>query len=103
MDGSRKNPFLTAEGVAKIARLARIQGDPSDLALWAAQMERIVGHVERINEIPEDELAPVDPPLPTPQRPDEPCAGSGREELARNAGKRSHGHVPVPLVVDPQA
>jgi aspartyl/glutamyl-tRNA(Asn/Gln) amidotransferase C subunit len=103
MAGSREDPFLTPDGVAKIARLARIEGTGSDLALWAAQMEKVVAHVRRINEIPEELLPPADPPAATPQRPDESRPGGGREELVRNAAELRHGHVPVPLVIDPQA
>jgi aspartyl/glutamyl-tRNA(Asn/Gln) amidotransferase C subunit len=94
------NPFLSEEGIARIAALARIRIGQAEIVELSAQLEKILAHVDRLSEIPEQDL-PVLPPEPaTPLRRDEPKPGDGRVELARNASEVSHGHVAVPRVVE---
>jgi aspartyl/glutamyl-tRNA(Asn/Gln) amidotransferase C subunit len=97
---NKKNPFLSPEGVARIAELARLRVAEGELAAWAAQMERIVAHVDRLNEIPEQLLPEPPSPPATPLRLDEPERGEGASELACNAREMAHGQVVVPRVVE---
>jgi len=95
-----KDVFLSPEGVARIARLARLRIDPLDLGRWGEQMERIVEHVRQLREIAEEELPEPRRPPETTLRLDEATPVQGREALLANAGKVAHGLVPVPRVVD---
>ncbi len=100
MDHPPENPFLTPAGIARVAELARLRVAPEELAAWAAQMRRIVGHVDRLREIPEALLPESAPTFETTLRADDPCPGDGAEEIERNAGQRAHRHVMVPRVVE---
>jgi aspartyl/glutamyl-tRNA(Asn/Gln) amidotransferase C subunit len=100
MAGSSDNPFLTPEGIARIAVLARLRVPPAELPAWADQMRKIVVHVDRLREIPDELLPDPAPPFETPIRADAPSAGDGARELERNAGRRAHNHVVVPRVVE---
>ncbi len=95
-----ENPFLTREGVERIARLARLHLSSGEAEDLAPKLEHILAHIERIAEIPDSELPETDAPPATPLRDDRPVPGEGREELARNAAVTAHGLVPVPRVVD---
>ncbi len=102
MRGNEKEEaFLSPEGVRRVARLARLRIDSADLGRWVEQLERIVEHVRHLREIPDSDLPRTIPPPATTLRLDEPEAGDGRDELAKNAGSIVHGLVPVPRVVGP--
>ncbi len=100
MENPPENPFLTPEGIARVAELARLRVAPEELAAWAVQMRRIVAHVDRLREIPEHLLPESAPTFDTTLRADVPCAGDGAEEIERNAGQQAHRHVVVPRVVE---
>jgi aspartyl-tRNA(Asn)/glutamyl-tRNA(Gln) amidotransferase subunit C len=100
MTSALENPFLSREGVERIARLARLRLAPGEAEDLAPKLEHILAHIERIAEIADADLPEREAPPPTPLRVDRPVAGEGREELARNAAVMSHGLVPVPRVVD---
>jgi Asp-tRNA(Asn)/Glu-tRNA(Gln) amidotransferase C subunit len=63
-------------------------------------MEKIARHVERIREIPESALPPVEESPATPFREDHPVAADGYAELTANSSGLSHRHVAVPRVVE---
>jgi aspartyl-tRNA(Asn)/glutamyl-tRNA(Gln) amidotransferase subunit C len=94
-----ENPFLTREGIARLARLARLRLAPEEIDALAPKLAHVLGHIERIAEIPDAELPDPEPPAATILREDRPVAGTGSEELSRNAAVTAHGLVPVPLVV----
>lgn len=100
MPSNPKADFLSPSGIERIASLARLRLDPADFATLGPQLRDILGHIQKIAEIPESELA--DPPMApaTPLREDRAVAGDGRAELEENARVKAHGHVPVPRVVD---
>ena len=100
MTSELENPFLSREGVERIARLARLHLAPGEADGLAPKLEHVLSHIERIAEIPDADLPEPEAPPATPLRADRPVAGEGREELARNAAVTSHGFVPVPRVVD---
>ena len=100
MSADPRATFLTPSGVARVARLARLELAPDEFARLAPQLESIVAHIEKIAEIPDAELPEPDPPRDTPLRADTPVPGDGREEIAANARAIAHGLVPVPRVVD---
>jgi aspartyl-tRNA(Asn)/glutamyl-tRNA(Gln) amidotransferase subunit C len=95
-----KNEFLSPDGAERIARLARLRLDSHEFATLAPQLETIVGHIERIAEIPESDLPEPELPSATTLRADRAEAGRGLDELAKNAARLAHGHVLVPRVID---
>ena len=100
MSSDSKPAFLSPAGIRRVARLARLDLTPEELSVIAPQLESIVAHMEKIAEIAEKDLPGTDVPPPTPLRADRAVPGEGLRELAENAGKIVHGHVPVPRVVD---
>ena len=95
-----ENPFLTREGIARVARLARLRLAPEEADALAPKLGHVLEHIERIAEIPDADLPEPEPPAPTLLREDRSRPGAGSEELSRNAAVTAHGLVPVPLVVD---
>lgn len=100
MTSASENPFLTVEGVVRVARLARLRLDPAEAAALAPKLGHILEHIERIAGISDADLPEPEPSPATTLRADRPVAGAGHAELARNAAVTSHGLVPVPRVVD---
>ena len=100
MTSAAENPFLSREGVERIASLARLRLEPGEAADIAPKLEHVLAHIERILEIPDAELPEATASAATPLREDRPVPGDGRDELERNAAVRAHGLVPVPRVVD---
>ncbi|HET7452014.1 MAG TPA: Asp-tRNA(Asn)/Glu-tRNA(Gln) amidotransferase subunit GatC [Thermoanaerobaculia bacterium] len=100
MTSGAENPFLSREGVERIARLARLRLDPGEAADIAPKLEHVLAHIERIAEIPDAELPEAAAAPATPLRDDVAVPDAGREELLRNAAVTAHGLVPVPRVVD---
>lgn len=92
--------FLSPSGIERVARLARLKMDPAEFAHLAPQLRSIVGHIEKLAEIPEEALGEAGAPPPTTLRADHAVRGDGRAELEENARATAHGHVPVPRVVD---
>jgi aspartyl-tRNA(Asn)/glutamyl-tRNA(Gln) amidotransferase subunit C len=100
MPSDPKAAFLSPSGIERIASLARLRLDPAEFATLGPQLRDILGHIEKIAEIPETELADAPAAPATPLREDRPLRGDGRTELEDNARATAHGHVPVPRVVD---
>jgi aspartyl/glutamyl-tRNA(Asn/Gln) amidotransferase C subunit len=100
MTSDPKAVFLSPSGIERIARLARLRLDAEEFGVLAPQLRDILGHIEKIAEIPESALAEAPMPPATPLRPDHAVVGDGWAELSENAGATAHGHVPVPRVVD---
>jgi len=100
MPSDPKAAFLSPSGIERIASLARLRLDPAESATLGPQLRAILGHIEKIAEIPETQLAEGAMAPATPLREDRAVAGDGRTELEDNARATAHGHVPVPRVVD---
>jgi aspartyl-tRNA(Asn)/glutamyl-tRNA(Gln) amidotransferase subunit C len=100
MPSDPKEAFLSPAGIERIASLARLRLDPAEFATLGPQLGDILGHIEKIAEIPEPALADAAAASATPLREDRAVAGDGRAELEDNARATAHGHVPVPRVVD---
>jgi aspartyl-tRNA(Asn)/glutamyl-tRNA(Gln) amidotransferase subunit C len=90
---------VTPDVVRKVAELARLRVPEGEIALWTAQLDRIVSYIDQIERIPEEVFGkPAEPP-PTPVRPDASRPGEGRDALERNASRRYEGFGVVPRVV----
>jgi len=88
--------------VLHVARLARLELSEQELRRMSVELSRVLEHVERMNELDLDDVAPtthvvaVDSPL----RPDEPRASLSREAVLANAPAVADDGFAVP---SPQA
>jgi aspartyl-tRNA(Asn)/glutamyl-tRNA(Gln) amidotransferase subunit C len=84
--------------IAKVARLARLGLTPEELAEYGSQLEVILEHAARIQELPIDGVAPTAHPLPMVNalRPDEVEPTLDREEVLDQAPEREGPYFRVP-------
>lgn len=61
---------ISPEEVQRIAALARVQLEPAALEQHACQLERILEHMEVLNQVKLTEDVAIPHPRPTPLRPD---------------------------------
>jgi aspartyl-tRNA(Asn)/glutamyl-tRNA(Gln) amidotransferase subunit C len=94
-----RNPFLSSDGVRRVAELARLAVPEEELPALISQMEKIVAHVDRLRDLPEELLPDPELPAETVLRVDAPTEGGGDRELEANARTMAHGHVVVPRVI----
>ena len=90
---------MTSDEVRRVAELARLVVPEEELPGLISQMERIVAHVDRLRELPEELLPDPELSAETVLRADAPAEGGGDRELEANAKTMAHGHVVVPRVV----
>ena len=71
------------------------------LASLAADLDRILQHFRKLDEVDVEGVPPTAHPCPqdTPLREDEPAACLSREQALRNAPKAGDGHFAVPPVL----
>jgi len=88
--------------VARIATLARIRVPEAELEGLAAEMEKIIGWVEQLDEVNTDEVPPmasvVDVDLPW--RGDMVSDGDCRDKVLANAPEKAEGFFAVPKVIE---
>ncbi|MBL6934423.1 MAG: Asp-tRNA(Asn)/Glu-tRNA(Gln) amidotransferase subunit GatC [Alphaproteobacteria bacterium] len=88
--------------VARIATLARIRVPEGELEGLAAEMEKIIGWVEQLDEVNTDEVPPmasvVDVDLPW--RADKVSDGDCRDKVLANAPDKAEGFFAVPKVIE---
>ena len=93
---------LDRQTVARIAALARIRLDESELDPLAAELSRIVGWFEQLAEIDTENVAPMTSvaAMSLPMRDDEVTDGNRRDEILKNAPQSARGFFAVPKVVE---
>ena len=94
---------LTTEDVKKIARLARLAIDESELPGYVASLSKIITMVEQLDAAEIAHLEPMAHPLAEQVqrlRADEVTAVDQREKYQRNAGRIEAGLYLVPKVID---
>lgn len=88
--------------VARIATLARIRVPEEELESLAAEMDKIIGWVEQLDEVTTDDVPPmasvVDVELPW--RDDEVTDGDCRDKVLANAPEKVEGFFAVPKVLE---
>ncbi len=88
--------------VARIATLARIRVPEGELEGLAAEMEKIIGWVEQLDEVNTDEVPPmasvVDVDLPW--RADKVSDGDCRDKVLANAPDKAEGFFAGPKVIE---
>ena len=93
---------LNSDDVRKIAYLARIKIDETELNPLAGELNDIIGWVEQLNEVDTMGVKPMTSvaEMLLPQRKDEVNAGDVAEEVLVNASNRFENFYTVPKVVD---
>ncbi len=88
--------------VARIARLARIEIEPDELAPLAGELSHILGWIEQLNEVDTDNVAPMTSvtPMQLRFREDVVADGDRAEEILSNAPERQGHYFVVPKVVE---
>jgi len=93
---------LSQKDVAKVASLARINMEESDLENYATQLSNIIGFVEQLEEVDTDNVEPlasvVDIALSL--RKDDVTDGGYAKEILANAPETLEGFFVVPKVVE---
>jgi aspartyl-tRNA(Asn)/glutamyl-tRNA(Gln) amidotransferase subunit C len=101
-DGPARDKHLTEADVLKVARLARLELEPEEVARMSTELSAIVGYVQQLSELDTSEV------LPTAQvhvdrmalRADEPRACLSHDDALAEAPRTAHDGFAVPGFVD---
>ena len=98
---------VTREEVAKIAQLARIRMDESELDRMVPEFNNILAWVEQLGEVDASEVEPMTAVIPQALRlrddvvDADPLTGGGiRDKVLANAPVAEHGFFGVPKVIE---
>lgn len=94
---------LTHQDVERIAHLARLQIDQTDLPNFAESLSKILSFVEQLNAAKTDEVEPMAHPLADQvqrMRADEVLEEDRHEKYQRNAARVEAGLYLVPKVIE---
>jgi len=99
---SARGEHLTQADVLKVARLARLELEPEEVARMAAELSAIVGYVQKLSELDTKDVAPtaqvhVDR---TALRDDEPVPCLSHDDALSEAPRVAHDGFAVPGFVD---
>ncbi|MGH6912574.1 MAG: Asp-tRNA(Asn)/Glu-tRNA(Gln) amidotransferase subunit GatC [Geminicoccales bacterium] len=88
--------------VARIARLARIEVQESELEPLARELSHILGWIEQLSEVDTQDVAPMTSvvAMRLALREDEVTDGAKAEAILANAPERQDGYFVVPKVVE---
>ena len=88
--------------VEYVAELARIQLTPEEVNTFRSQLEIVLQHVERLNQVDVSNVEPMAHSFPTYNvfRNDEPRNGLDNESALANAPRRAQGLFMVTKVVE---
>ena len=92
---------ISREEVARIAHLARLSLSDDEAGAMAADLDTILGYVEKLRALDTEGVPPTAHVLPvaTPFRPDEPRPSLPPEVAVRNAPDSKGGAFVVPPVI----
>ena len=95
---------ITHADVERVARLARLRIDPSDLDARARDLGRVLELFDRLAAIDTREVEPLSHPLGATQRlrPDVVTEEVDRAALQRGAPQTEDGMYVVPRVIEPR-
>ncbi len=93
---------LSLQEVEHIARLARLELTDEQKSLYREQLEAILDHFAKLQELDTQDAPPTASVLATqsPLRVDEARPGLGREALLANAPQQEQGQFKVPPVFE---
>ena len=88
--------------VKYVANLARIQLTPEEEAKFGAQLQHILGYIEKLRELDVSNVEPTAHavPLVNVTRKDEVRASISHEDALRNAPSKANGLFLVPKIVE---
>jgi aspartyl-tRNA(Asn)/glutamyl-tRNA(Gln) amidotransferase subunit C len=91
---------LSLEEVEHIARLARLELTVEQKARYRGQLEAILDHVAKLQELDTRDVPPTASTSAgqLPLRADEPRPGLAKEELLKNAPEQADGQFKIPPV-----
>ncbi|EPR41459.1 Aspartyl/glutamyl-tRNA(Asn/Gln) amidotransferase subunit C [Desulfovibrio sp. X2] len=92
---------ITAEDVARIAHLARLELTPEKAALFAPQLGQVLEYMDKLGQVPTEDVEPMYTPVEhvTVLRPDEVRREFTREEILANAPEDDGQFFIVPKIV----
>lgn len=93
---------LSLQEVEHIARLARLELTDEQKARYRGQLEAILDHVAKLQELDTKDVPPTTSASvgTSPLRADEPRPGLSREELLKNAPEQADGQFKIPPVFE---
>lgn len=94
---------ISREEVEHVALLARLAFDPEELSRFTSQLNDILAHVARLDELDTSLVEPTATVLAdqaTPLREDEPWASLSRDEALEAAPAAERGLFKVPRIVE---
>lgn len=85
-----------------IAKLARLELSTEEEQLFESQLEKIVGHVEKLAELDLSDVPPTDHAgsVINALRQDTPCGGLTQDDVMNNAPQSARGQIVVPRVIE---
>jgi aspartyl-tRNA(Asn)/glutamyl-tRNA(Gln) amidotransferase subunit C len=92
---------ITAEVVAKVARLARLDLTPEEIERTTTQLADMLEHFADIDALQLDDVAPMAQPYPLDNvfREDVIVGGLDRDEVLAAAPATEHGRFRVPPII----
>jgi aspartyl-tRNA(Asn)/glutamyl-tRNA(Gln) amidotransferase subunit C len=92
---------VTREDVKKIAELARLEFTDSEIVNYTTEMNKILGYVEKLNELDTDNVEPLSHPIENSNvfREDVAKISTEREKALSNAPDKTSEHFKVPKVI----
>lgn len=93
---------VTTENIKKVARLARIEVPQESREKLAAQVNNIIGFVEKLNEVNTDNVEPLISVHQFPLRlnKDEITDGNIADDILKNSKNAKYGYFSVPKVIE---
>jgi aspartyl-tRNA(Asn)/glutamyl-tRNA(Gln) amidotransferase subunit C len=88
--------------VDHVARLARLALSAEELDRYRRQLELILEHAARVQEVAAGDVQPTSHPIPRSNvfRPDEPEPGLSHEEAIAGAPETEGGRFKVPRIIE---
>lgn len=92
---------ISAQVVAKVARLARLDLTPEEIERTTAQLDGMLEHFADIDALQLDDVTPMTQPYPLENvfREDVVVAGLDRDEVLAAAPAAEHGRFRVPPII----
>jgi aspartyl-tRNA(Asn)/glutamyl-tRNA(Gln) amidotransferase subunit C len=92
---------ISAQAVAKVARLARLDLTPEEIERTTAQLDGMLEHFADIDALQLDDVTPMTQPYPLENvfREDVIVAGLDRDEVLAAAPAAEHGRFRVPPII----
>jgi aspartyl-tRNA(Asn)/glutamyl-tRNA(Gln) amidotransferase subunit C len=93
---------ISAQEVEHVAKLARLELTDEEKRQFTEQLNSILKHVEKLNELDTDQVEPTRHviPLSNVMRADEPRESWPLDEVLRNAPEEEDGQFRVPAVLE---